>query len=108
MLEASAFGQDMLNNMREAIDLEPIDVVWHNEYFDEEKLKVYIEDKYKPLTRFNFGIYYLITRLVHPAIAAPEQPKYDAKINEVAKNLEILMGEDCAFSPHMFLIYQKI
>ena len=41
-------------------------------------------------------------------ILAPEEPKYDAKINEIAKNLDVLMGEDQAFSPHMFLIYQKI
>ena len=60
------------------------------------------------MARFNFGVYYLITRLVHPAIVAPEQPRYDAKINEVAKNLEMLMGEDSVFSPHMFIIYQKI
>ena len=55
MLEASAIGKDMLNNMRGAIGLEPIEVVWHNEYFDEEKLRIYMSDKYRLHARFNFG-----------------------------------------------------
>lgn len=108
MIEANKGGLDKLNSLRKIFDLEPIKTVWHNENFDEDLLNRFIKTRYKLIERRNFGFYYIVTRVIHPALVAPESPKYEAKINVIAKELNLMLPDLYEHSPHMFLLLEKI
>jgi ubiquinone/menaquinone biosynthesis C-methylase UbiE len=36
-----------------------------------------------------FGMYYFLTRIVQPLLVAPEAPRYDHKLNEIAKRIAL-------------------
>jgi ubiquinone/menaquinone biosynthesis C-methylase UbiE len=36
-----------------------------------------------------FGMYYFLTRIVQPLLVAPEEPRYDHKLNEIAKRIAL-------------------
>jgi hypothetical protein len=35
----------------------------------------------------SFGAYYFISRVVHPLVVLPDEPKFEARINEVARKI---------------------
>lgn len=93
MLEGTKQGFDRLNEVRSQFGLDPIleadpNYNWFSNKFDEqEMLRVAgtIYSKVEDIQRF--GMYYFISRVVHPMLVAPEQPKYDAPINSVARQI---------------------
>jgi len=59
---------------------------WFSNKFDEDEMIPIALKSFQKLEYVQrFGMYYLLSRIVHPLLVAPEQPKYDAKINEIAK-----------------------
>lgn len=83
--EGSKQGREHLNQARQAVGLEYMPPVPFNLDFDEDKLWVFIREYFDIVEIRRFGLYDLISRLVHPLLVEPETPKYDAKINEVAR-----------------------
>jgi len=53
--------------------------------FEEEDVEAFLKKHFEIVEKQYFGMYYLISRVVHPLLIYPEQPRYDAKINEVAR-----------------------
>jgi hypothetical protein len=41
-----------------------------------------------------FGTYDLVSRVVHPLLVAPDEPRYDARINEVAAKVALERSGD--------------
>lgn len=85
MLEGCMDGLRNLNAVRAHLGLDPIKVVWHNLFFEEEELrertqKYFIIEKIDSFS----SIYMLISRAVHPAL---KEPDYNSKINEIALQL---------------------
>jgi hypothetical protein len=58
--------------------------VSYNLDFDEEKLWLFLRQHFDIVEVRRFGLYDLISRVVHPLLVCPSEPQYDARINEVA------------------------
>lgn len=93
MLEGTMQGLNRLNSTRAMFNLDPIPDAdpqynWFSNKFDEDEMIPIALQSFKKLDHIQrFGMYYLLSRIVHPLLVAPEQPKYDAHINEIAKNI---------------------
>jgi len=104
MLEGSKTSIDKLNEVRMRFGLEPIKVVWHNLFFEDEKLIEYASQFFELIKIDNFAsTYLLISRVLNPALIKPEEPKYNAKINELALKLPNL-GE---YSYQKLYVFKK-
>jgi hypothetical protein len=55
--------------------------------FNEAELLAFTADLYELERVQRFGMYYFLTRVIHPLLVAPEQPRYDARINEIAREI---------------------
>ena len=91
MLEGTIQGLYNLNSTRQIFNLDPIldadpQYNWFSNKFDENEM-IHVALKYfQKLEHIQrFGMYYLISRIIHPLLVAPDQPKFDSKINEIAK-----------------------
>jgi len=78
-----------LNKVRTQMGLPKISVVPHNNNFDMRKIIGYIGKKFEIHQIKTFGMYDFITRVIHPLMVYPNEPTYDAKINEIAKRIEL-------------------
>jgi ubiquinone/menaquinone biosynthesis C-methylase UbiE len=92
MLEGTLQGLQKLNEVRGQFGLAPIpETDKHNPYskkFDEPEMLDRARKVFSEVEAIDrFGMYYFLSRVVHPLLVAPEQPKYDAKINAVARQI---------------------
>ncbi len=84
LLEVSVQGMAKLDEMREKFGIEEMKKHWHNLYIDENMLQQFLVGKFAIKDIKRFGIYCLISKIVHPLLVAPEIPQYGAKINKIA------------------------
>jgi SAM-dependent methyltransferase len=94
MQEGTRQGREALNRARERLGLPRMPPVAYNLDFDEERLWPFLETCFAVVEVRRFGLYDLISRIVHPLLVRPEEPRYEARINEVA-------GEVAAALPGM-------
>lgn len=100
MLEGSEKGVQELNELRSFFGLEPIDVKWHNKFFNDEKL-IYFMDKhgFEIIEHNGFGIYFLLTRGLRPYF--DKDLYWDCEFNKIAAKQELwnhLKLDDARFS----------
>jgi len=91
MVEGTDDGLSRLNAVREQVGLDPIPPVSEENVsalrFREEEIKKFLRELFEIETVQFFGTYYLISRVVHPLLVQPEKPKFDAKINTIARKI---------------------
>lgn len=87
MIEGTDGGLNGLNRMRASYDLHKIEKHWHNLLMDDEKLMTFLENNFQINKIRSLGTYYFISRVVHPLLVLPDEPKFEAKINEVARRI---------------------
>ncbi len=93
MMEGTKQGLDNLNTTREMFGLAPIPDAdpnnnWFSNKFDEAKMLKVAERYFSCLEHIQrFGMYYFISRVIHPLLVSPERPRYDAPINAVARTI---------------------
>jgi hypothetical protein len=93
MLEGTLQGLQKLNNVRSMFGLDPIpeaaeEYNWFSNKFDEKEMLRVADTIFQGLEDIQrFGMYYFISRVIHPLLVAPGQPKYDATINAVARRI---------------------
>ena len=89
MMEGTLQGVNRLNRMRNKFGLSEIDPSGRDRLytlkFDEEQLIQYCLPIFDLAKIERFGMYYFLTRIVHPLLVAPDNPKYDAHINTIAR-----------------------
>lgn len=89
MAEATVQGLDALNALRERVGLAPTAMPWHNIFFDVDVLFPALERiGFSLRARREFGMYYFVSRVVHPLAVRPEEPHYDSPINRAAYELQ--------------------
>lgn len=106
-VEGSRGGRDQLNRLRQAVGLDTMPPVWHNFDFDEEETLAYLGRWFIVEHRLHLGVYDFVSRVVHPLVVAPEMPRYDARINEVAAKLACHLQEFGEISRVLFLVLRK-
>jgi len=93
MLEGTMQGLLRLNEVRSHFHLDPIPEAdpkynWFSNKFDEDEMipiALHSFDKLDVIQRF--GMYYFISRVINPLLVNPDQPKYDAPINMIARQI---------------------
>jgi len=93
MVEGTLDGLARLNALRVKFGLEPVedksaDHVWSRK-FDERELKDFLEPYFRMVYRKYFSMYCFISKVIHPLLIAPESPKFEAKINNIAKRMAL-------------------
>jgi SAM-dependent methyltransferase len=107
LVEGSRDGREGLNRLREAAGLERMPEVWHNRDFDEAELLRTLEQDFILRERHPVGTYDLVARVVHPLLVAPEKPRYEAPINEIAARLALVHGGSAEISRVLFLLLER-
>jgi len=89
MLEGTFDGLDRLNFYRRKFGLPEIGADGqdrlHTLKFQEQQLLEFCSPHFDLVRTKRFGMYYFLTRIVQPLLVAPESPRYDHPLNEVAK-----------------------
>lgn len=89
MMEGTFDGLQRLNFFRRKFDLPEIEPDGrdrlHTLKFHESELRTFCKPHFEIMREQRFGMYYFLTRIVHPMLVAPDSPRYDNKINEIAK-----------------------
>jgi len=91
MLEGTLQGLRRLNEVRTLFDLKSIPEAegtyncFSNKFDEDEMLKVARTLFREHVGVERFGMYYFISRVVHPLLVHPSEPQYDAPINAVAQ-----------------------
>lgn len=89
LMEGTVEGIDKLNKYRNLFELPEIDPKGTDRLltlkFKEETLLNYMKNSYELLRTKRFGMYYFLTRIIQPLLVAPEKPRYDHKLNQVAR-----------------------
>jgi ubiquinone/menaquinone biosynthesis C-methylase UbiE len=100
LMEGTFEGLDRLNEVRGRFGLGPIDAAGRDRLqtlkFKEAELLAVCARDYELEDTQRFGMYYFLSRVVHPLLVAPAAPRYDAPINkvalEVARKIPDFMG----------------
>jgi ubiquinone/menaquinone biosynthesis C-methylase UbiE len=93
MLEGTMQGLQRLNEVRERFNLAPIPEAdpkynWFSNKFDEDEMIPIALRSFGKLELIQrFGMYYFISRVINPLLVKPDQPKYDAPINMIARQI---------------------
>ena len=91
LMEGTEEGLARLNEVRAMVGLPAIEGSGRDRLctlkFNEAELLKFAADLYELERVQRFGMYYFLTRVVHPLLVAPEPPRYDAKINEIAREI---------------------
>lgn len=97
MMEGTFDGLERLNAYRVKFGLSEIDAGGgdrlHTLKFHEEELLQFCEGHFDLIKTQRFGMYYFLTRIVQPLLVAPDAPRYDHPLNEVAKNIAKLVPD---------------
>lgn len=106
-VEGSAEGRNRLNMLRKKSGLKAMPRVWHNIDFREDETLRYMKRFFSVEDRVHFGMFDFLSRVVHPLIVSPDEPQYDARINEVAARLALDLQEFGEVSRVLFLVLRK-
>jgi ubiquinone/menaquinone biosynthesis C-methylase UbiE len=93
MLEGTLQGLRRLNGVRQKFGLAAIAEAdpQTNRYslkFDESELEQEIPKHFSRIDSVErFGMYFFLSRVVHPLLAAPDSPRYDAPLNLIARQI---------------------
>ncbi len=87
MQEGTQQGRESLNQMRVQMGLSHMPPVAFNLDFNETLLWPFVRELFDIVHIKRFGVYDFVSRIVHPLLVSPDEPKYDAKINDVAYRL---------------------
>lgn len=93
MMEGTQQGLNKLNEVRALFGLKSIPEAassynWFSNKFDEEEMLNVARSLFSEVVDIQrFGMYYFISRVIHPMLVRPEQPRYDAPINSVAREI---------------------
>jgi len=91
LMEGTFEGLDALNDARNRFGLESIAPDGRDRLitlkFHEPELLEYCRPYYVHERTQRFGMYYFLTRVVQPLLVAPDKPRYDHKLNAVAREI---------------------
>lgn len=90
-MEGTFEGLEKLNQARAKFGLEAIDASGRDRLYTlkfwERELLDFVKPYYIHERTQRFGMYYFLTRIVQPLLMAPDAPRYDHKLNDVAKRI---------------------
>jgi ubiquinone/menaquinone biosynthesis C-methylase UbiE len=91
LMEGTFEGLERLNTARSRFGLEAISADGRDRLitlkFHEPQLLDFSAPYFKVERIQRFGMYYFLTRVIHPLLVAPDKPTYDHKLNQIAREV---------------------
>jgi len=91
LMEGTLEGLDALNQTRMKFGLEPVAPDGRDRLITLKFHEQVLQDFCRPFFQLEriqrFGMYYFLTRIVQPLLVAPDSPRYDHKLNQVAREI---------------------
>ncbi len=108
MCESFEQSFQRFNEMRKKWGLHEIKRHWHSLLMDEKMVKK--PPGFELVDKLNFGAFYFVSRIVHPLMIHPEEPKYETNINVIAVKLALAyqFNEFDRFSTNKILVFKKL
>jgi ubiquinone/menaquinone biosynthesis C-methylase UbiE len=75
--------------------------------FDEKELLAFCGPYFELLRTQRFGMYYFLTRIVQPLLVAPDAPRYDHRLNEVARQIAQIVPDFESMGHLVGFIFRK-
>lgn len=108
MMECFKDGLDKINDIRKILGVKEDKIVTHNRFFIKDEFEEWIVQFFNIVKIEYFGFYHIISRVVHPALVLPNEPKYDAKINDIARKItQVLPDYWSGLGHNVFYILKK-
>ncbi|MCD4824485.1 MAG: class I SAM-dependent methyltransferase [Phycisphaerae bacterium] len=76
-----------MNSARQAMQLPAISLDWHNRLLPKDKLEAKLTETLTIEERVDFGEYYFLSRIMHPLLVAPEEPTFQGRCNQIARDV---------------------
>jgi ubiquinone/menaquinone biosynthesis C-methylase UbiE len=112
LMEGTIEGLDRLNEVRGMFGLGPIDASGRDRLctlkFKEQELLRFSADYFSLERVQRFGMYYFLSRIVHPLLIAPDSPRYDARINEVAREIARKIPDFMGIGHLVAFVFRKL
>lgn len=113
MCEGSEDGFQALNDVREAAGLARIPASGPENIsalrFHDAEVEHYAENEagFKRIAKVGFSTYFVIARVLHPLLISPQKPKYDARINDLARKIQMQMPKESSLGSNILWVYEK-
>jgi demethylmenaquinone methyltransferase/2-methoxy-6-polyprenyl-1,4-benzoquinol methylase len=113
MCEGSATGFEALNGMRAALGLPVIPATSAENVsairFDDADIERYAVNElgFELVDKNGFSTFFLIARVLHPLLVAPDSPRFDAPINDFARQIQEHAPMDPGFGSNNLWVLQK-
>jgi ubiquinone/menaquinone biosynthesis C-methylase UbiE len=113
MCEGSADGFDGLNQIRAAMALPEIPATSRENVsairFHEEEIERFAIDDvgFRLVDKVGFSTYFLIARVLHPLLVAPDSPRFDAPINYLARVLQTEAPMTPGYGSNVLWVFEK-
>lgn len=94
MCEGSQDGFDALNDVRHSVGLDRIPSTSAENVsalrFNDAEIEAHASDVgFSVQSKLGFAQFFLMARVLHPLLVQPERPRFDARINELAKEIQM-------------------
>jgi ubiquinone/menaquinone biosynthesis C-methylase UbiE len=114
LVENTEAGLASLNKLRAMLDLDPIEVRWHNKYLPLKTVNEFMYEASGNLFEIehveNIGnLYYIASRVIYAKLCKDQgiEPDYDSPINAIAAQLPSL-GQYYACSPNFMFVLRNL
>jgi ubiquinone/menaquinone biosynthesis C-methylase UbiE len=111
MCEGTLQGNDRLNKIRKKVNLNDIPNTSSANFwslkFNEKQIEQFLGSYFSIEKIQPFGIYFLISRILYPMMIKPKKPRFTAKINQFAKELETKMEHGFDIGHQRLFILKK-
>lgn len=97
--------------MRAKLGLRAMEAISVNLDLDEKTVLCHFKQRFDIVEKMTLGTYYLLTRVLYPAIVYPENPDARSRFKEIAARLTKEIGEDAvseSYSRHLCVVGRKI
>jgi len=113
MCEGSADGFKGLNELRESVGLYRIPETSSDNIsairIPDKEFESYIENEVglRLIAKNGFSSFFIISRVLHPLLVAPQRPRFDAKINELARLIQENLPPEAGYGGNVLWVFEK-
>ncbi len=113
MCEASEKGFNELNNIRGKVGLEIIEATSKENIsairIKDSEFEKFASDQvgFKLAGKYGFSDYFLMARVFHPLFVKPQSPRFESRINEIARMIQEKSPFNAGFGSNVLWVLQK-
>ena len=113
MCEGSQDGFDALNDLRESVGLVRIPAGGPENVsalrFQNAEIERFAERELHlaRVAKVGFSAYFIMARVLHPLLVSPQQPRYSARINDLARKIQEALPKDSTYGSNILWVYEK-